>query len=214
MKDPAILFYTSDFITGTLTMTDDQVGKYIRLLCLQHQKGKLSEKDMLFICKSYDEDIFCKFIKNEDGRYYNERMDNEINRRLKYAESRSNNRKGSLKKVEKKEIISLSYDNHMETENITENINIKFDVFWNLYDKKRGDKIKIEKKWNKLKNDERTAIIEYIPKYKESEPDKRFRKDPDTFLNNKSWNDELIPRTIKSKHPATIHDNTMVYEKF
>jgi hypothetical protein len=85
----------------------------------------------------------------------------------------------------------------METENITENINIKFDVFWNLYDKKRGDKIKIEKKWNKLKNDERTAIIEYIPKYKESQPDKQFRKDPDTFLNNKSWNDEIIPRTIK-----------------
>ena len=41
-KDPAILFYTGDFITGTLTMTDDQRGKYILLLCLQHQKGRLT----------------------------------------------------------------------------------------------------------------------------------------------------------------------------
>jgi hypothetical protein len=53
-KDPAILFYTSDFLTGTFTMTDEQVGKYIRLLCLQHQKGSLTEKDMLKICKTYD----------------------------------------------------------------------------------------------------------------------------------------------------------------
>ena len=46
-KDPAVLFYTSDFLSGTFTMTNEQVGMYIRLLCLQHQKGKLSEKDML-----------------------------------------------------------------------------------------------------------------------------------------------------------------------
>lgn len=26
-KDPAVLFYTADFITGTLTMTDEQRGK-------------------------------------------------------------------------------------------------------------------------------------------------------------------------------------------
>ena len=41
-KDPAFLFYSNDFLTGTYTMTDEQVGKYIRLLCLQHQKGELA----------------------------------------------------------------------------------------------------------------------------------------------------------------------------
>ena len=66
-KDPAVLFYTSDFLTGTMTMTNDQVGMYIRLLCLQHQKNFLSEKDMLSICKSYDEDVFSKFEKNYQG---------------------------------------------------------------------------------------------------------------------------------------------------
>ena len=60
-KDPAVLFYTSDFLTGTTLMSNEQVGKYIRLLCIQHQKGVLSEKDMLKICDSYDEDIFDKF---------------------------------------------------------------------------------------------------------------------------------------------------------
>ena len=47
MKDPAFLFYSSDFLSGTMLMTDEEVGKDIRLLCLQHQKGHLKEKDML-----------------------------------------------------------------------------------------------------------------------------------------------------------------------
>ena len=116
-KDPAVLFYTSDFLTGTMTMTNDQVGMYIRLLCLQHQKNFLSEKDMLSICKSYDEDVFSKFEKNDQG-YYNERMQVEYDRRKKYSESRSNNRK-------KKDmlIISKTHEDHMETE--TETITIK-----------------------------------------------------------------------------------------
>jgi len=111
-KDPAFLFYTSDFLTGTLTMTDEQVGKYIRLLCLQHQKGALSEKDMLFICKSYDEDIFGKFVKSESG-YYNQRLKDESEKRSKYSLSRANNRK---KKEDVKNICN-SYVQHMENEN-------------------------------------------------------------------------------------------------
>jgi len=116
MKDPAVLFYTSDFISGTLTMTDSQRGQYILLLCLQHQKGYLTEKDMLNICKSYDEDIWCKFIVIE-GKFYNERMKNESEKRKKYSESRRNNRTSKDNKEEEKNNISLSYDKHMENEN-------------------------------------------------------------------------------------------------
>ena len=71
-------------------------------------------------------------------------------------------------------------------------INISFDDFWNTYDKKVGDKEKIKKKWDALKDSEREAIMSHIPLYKQSQPDKKFRKDPSTYLNNKSWNDEII----------------------
>ena len=67
-----------------------------------------------------------------------------------------------------------------------------FDDFWNLYDKKRGDKDKIEKKWQSLKDSEREAIMNHLPLYKKSQPNKKYRKDPSTYLNNKSWNDEII----------------------
>ncbi len=199
-KDPAVLFYTSDFLSGTFTMDNEQVGKYIRLLCLQHQKGKLSEKDMLSICKAYDNEIWDKF-KVEDGLYYNERMFNETIRRQKFSESRRNNAKSP-----KKESTSEAYAKHMETETenrtitINENINIDFEWFWNDYDKKVGDKQKLKKKWNKLTDEERQNAMNYIDLYKQSVPDKQFRKNPETFLNNKSWNDEIINRSITPIH--------------
>lgn len=126
MKDPAFLFYSSDFLSGTMLMTDEEIGQYIKLLCLQHQKGHLKEKDMLNICKTYNEDIFSKFKKDEEGNYYNERLEYESNKRKAYSESRKNNRK---KKEEKKTYekdmknICNSYEKHMENENINENIN-------------------------------------------------------------------------------------------
>ena len=199
-KDPAVLFYTSDFLSGTFTMDNEQVGKYIRLLCLQHQKGKLSEKDMLSICKAYDSEIWDKF-KIDDGLYYNDRMYNETIRRQKFSESRRNNAKSP-----KKESTSEAYAKHMETETenrtitINENINIDFEWFWNDYDKKVGDKQKLKKKWNKLTDDERQNAMNYLDLYKQSVPDKQFRKNPETFLNNKSWNDEIINRSITPIH--------------
>ena len=194
-KDPAVLFYTSDFLSGTFTMTNEQVGMYIRLLCLQHQKGKLTEKDMLSICKAYDSDIWDKF-KVVDGVYINERMYNEAIRRQKFTESRRNNAKSP-----KNESTSKAYAKHMETEtetineNINKDINIEFEFFWNEYDKKVGVKEKLKKKWNNLTDIERQNAMNYIDLYKQSVPDKQFRKNPETFLNNKSWNDEIIKRT-------------------
>jgi hypothetical protein len=199
-KDPAVLFYTSDFLSGTFTMDNEQVGKYIRLLCLQHQKGKLTEKDMLSICKAYDVEIWDKF-KVEDGLYYNDRMLNETIRRQKFSESRRNNAKSP-----KKESTSEAYAKHMETETenrtitINENINIDFEWFWVEYDKKIGEKQKLKKKWIKLTDEERQNAMNYLDLYKQSVPDKQFRKNPETFLNNKSWNDEIINRSIATSN--------------
>jgi hypothetical protein len=130
-KDPAVLFYTSDFLSGTFTMTDEQVGKYIRLLCLQHQKGRLTEKDMLSICKAYDNEIWEKFDQ-VDGFFLNDRMYNESIRRSKFTESRRNNAK-SVKNDSISEALAEHMPMHMETE--TDNITInKKEVFINSID--------------------------------------------------------------------------------
>ena len=92
------------------------------------------------------------------------------------------------------------------------NIDIEFNVFWNLYDKKVGLKNKIEKKWNKLTNKDRKDIIGYIPKYKEAQPEKRFRKNPATFLNNESWKDELISNEKPKKKKPFWQGSSMWFD--
>jgi hypothetical protein len=122
-KDPAFLFYSSDFLSGTFTMSNEQVGKYIRLLCLQHQKGGLSEKDMLNICQSYDEDIFNKFAK-KDSLFINVRLADESEKRKKFTESRKNNRKGNKLTTHDNHMNNIceTHVEHMENENENENI--------------------------------------------------------------------------------------------
>jgi hypothetical protein len=116
-KDPAFLFYTGDFSTGTQFFTDEQVGKFLRILMAQHQHGHLTEQQMIFICKSYDKEVFSKFIKDEQGLYFNIRLEFEVNKRRSFSESRSKNKIGKTK------IISKSYDNHMENKNKNKNKN-------------------------------------------------------------------------------------------
>jgi hypothetical protein len=105
-KDPALLFYTGDFLVGTMTMTDAQRGKYILLLCMQHQQGFLTEEDMKEHLEDTDVKVFNKFEKSADGKYFNIRLKEEADRRKSYSESRRNNRMKN---------ISKSYDKHMET---------------------------------------------------------------------------------------------------
>ena len=188
-KDPAFLFYTADFTTGTVLMTDEQVGKYIRALCHQHQKGHITEKDMMKICKSYDEDIFEKFRQDDEGRYYNERLDKEVNKRAEYANSRRNNRL-SKKSEEDSDNICGTYVNHMSIHMENENENINRDVievkdkrivkekresdfldevinqFTEVYEEVRGDEYLITNRGK-----ERAAAGKLLSIYKAKNPD-------------------------------------------
>jgi len=127
-KDPAFLFYPQDFLVGTMTMSDQQVGQYIKLLCLQHSKdGKLTEKDILKITGSHDDEIMEKFIQDEEGLYFNQRLLDEMIKRNLYSESRRKNKEKGLKKQDITNIdetheehmknICETHDTHMENEN-------------------------------------------------------------------------------------------------
>lgn len=66
-----------------------------------------------------------------------------------------------------------------------------FETWWGMYDKKRGRE-KCEKKWAKMSSRDKAACIAATPAYVASTAEKRFRKDPYTYLNQKAWNDEII----------------------
>lgn len=69
---------------------------------------------------------------------------------------------------------------------------IDFDIVWDLYGKKIGERKKLIDKWNKLTSNEQNLALNHIPIYVSSTPDKKFRKNFETYLNNKSFNDEIL----------------------
>lgn len=80
-------------------------------------------------------------------------------------------------------------------------INIDFDTFWNLYGKE-VDRKKCETLWVRLTDAERTACIEKIPEYISVNPDKKFRRDPEKYLTNKCWGNEIIQPNSKAQAEA------------
>lgn len=100
-KSPAVLFYCSDFLAGVAGWTNEEVGAYIILLCKQYEKGRLTEKDIRRSVDNHAEiwpDIQEKFIQDENGLWYNERMEEEQIKRNKFVESRRQARLGKKKK--------------------------------------------------------------------------------------------------------------------
>ena len=73
-----------------------------------------------------------------------------------------------------------------------------FEEFWDLYDKKIERK-KCERAWQKLDPVTRQECILHVVNYVESTPDKRYRKNPFTYLFNESYYDEII-QTRQNRH--------------
>lgn len=97
-----------------------------------------------------------------------------------------------------------SSQHQVPTYNTLKELNISFSEFWDKYEKKVGDKIKLERKWILLKDIDRENIMAHIPLYKVSQPNKKFRKDPETYLNNKSWLDEIVADTSEEQYRSPI----------
>lgn len=201
MADPAVLLYTGDFLNGVIDLTMEERGQYITLLCLQHQKGHLSDKTIRLSLGSVSVDVMSKFSKDESGLFFNKRMDEEIEKRKKFTESRKiNGLKGGRPKDIKPIGLPLGLASANLIENDNDNVNkdivdnkttSDFEIFWNKYDKKI-DRKKSESKWNKLKLEQKKKAIDYLDVYIKNTPDKQYRKNPATYLFNESWENETI----------------------
>ena len=113
-------------------------------------------------------------------------------------------------KIFKLDITSPKIQNEEKEKSCAKKEKIVFDVFWDLYDKKVGDKERLKKKWDNLSLNIQNQILDYIPKYIESQPDKKYRKNPETFFNQKSWEDEIINQNQNQVYKT----NQMVYAEF
>ena len=119
-KDPAFLFYSSDWLTGTMLMGFEDKGKYIYLLSVMHQTGRMNEETIRLLVGNLSDALKAKFKIDSTGLFYNERLEFEIEKRLKFTESRrANGKKGGRKPNALPNALPNGFakNNHTENEN-------------------------------------------------------------------------------------------------
>lgn len=95
------------------------------------------------------------------------------------------NRIEEKREEEKKKDLKAAYAEKVEE------YEFLFSVFWDKY-KKKVDREKCLKKWMKLNQKEIEQIFNHVEFYVKSTPDKQYRKNPLTYLNSKSYQNEII----------------------
>lgn len=124
-KDPAFLFYSSDFLTGTMFMTNEQVGLYIRMLAAQHQHGGRIDTNVLRNeCNRITggDTVFNKFTHDEQGSY-SERLFQEMEKRKEKSLKASESIKKRWNKIKYESNTNvLRSVNENEDENVNRNI--------------------------------------------------------------------------------------------
>ena len=90
-KDPAVLFYTSDFLSGCALMDMRERGQYITLLCLQRERGHMTMQEITRAVKKPSDEVMRKFQQDEEGKYYNHRMEQEIEKRDAHCQRQREN---------------------------------------------------------------------------------------------------------------------------
>lgn len=212
-KDPAVLFYTSDFLSAVSLMDMRERGQYITLLCLQRERGHLTMQEIRRAVKKPTDEVMAKFQQDETGRYFNARMDAEIEKRNAHCRKQAEN----IAKRWNKEnaasgipdgntsgntmvstmVLPLGNGNGNRKEKVVisekKRKNDSFTVFWDAYPRKVG-KEAAKKAFAKVSVDLDT-LLAALERQKNSaqwvEDGGRFIPNPSTWLNQGRWEDEL-----------------------
>jgi uncharacterized protein YdaU (DUF1376 family) len=134
-KDPAFLFYPNDWIGGTMGMTFEEKGAYMELLMMQFNRGHMTTHMVGQVVGQLWDKVKDKFTQDEQGMWFNRRLEEEKNKRQKFTQSRRNNISGENQHTKKNKLVDTnqrSYDhhmtNHMEDVNVNEN---EIDYYFN-----------------------------------------------------------------------------------
>jgi len=214
-KDPAFLFYPEKFINGTMFMTNEQTGKYIKLLCHEHQNGGLIDKDDFNNFVGDDKKLRAKFIETDDG-FFNEKLMSEIEKRKVKSENMSANAKIRWDEHKQKQCNCITNADANAMQPLNKDISINttkdlinkytedFEKFWEVYPKKIG-KGEAFKAWKKIKPSQvlQQKIIESINNQSKSEQwikdGGQYIPNAQKWLNGSRWDDEVNIKVIEGK---------------
>lgn len=126
-KDPAMLWYWNDWFSGTVLMSRFLKGCYMDLLHAQFNNGRLSLEEIKTVLGSDFGQAWpslSKKFKEADGLFFNERLEQEKEKRMKFTESRRQSRLGSKNHTNNvRSTYDTTHEKRMENENKNEDEN-------------------------------------------------------------------------------------------
>lgn len=213
-RDPAMLFYTKDFLTGVALLNMKERGQYITLLCLQQQLGHMSLERMQQAVGKLSPAVLEKYVQDEDGLYYNERAELEINKRKAHCEKQ----KATAEKRWNKDTTAIPDECHgishgiamampLANASIRESLStekdglevqserdIQFESFWSVYPRKVG-KVAAKKAFAKIPKSVWPKLVPAVEVQKQSYQWSRdggqYIPYPATWLTQGRWDDEV-----------------------
>lgn len=122
-KDPAFLWYPNDYMGGTMGMTFEERGAYVHLLMMQFNRGHMTSHMIGQEVGHLWDKLQDKFTQDENGLWYNVRLESEIEKRQGFVKSRYNNLSGTNQYTKKEADNDAHMDGHMTShmENVNNN---------------------------------------------------------------------------------------------
>lgn len=145
--------------------------------------ASLEEKDLILVEKELGKVNFYKLNLKPVYKNYTSEQNNTSVEKVHYT---------SVEKATGTSVENVHSQKKVSKESIQKKVYTHFDKFWDFYPKKE-DKKKARQIWSKNKLDSQIEeIISFIEKAKHSDRwQKGFIKNPTTFLNSESWNDDI-----------------------
>lgn len=99
-------------------MSFEEKGAYMELLMMQFHRGHMTEDMIGQTIGQLWGRIKVKFEQDENGLWYNDRLDKEKEKRKNFTESRRNNKNGTNQYSKKSAHTTTHMNYHMENENV------------------------------------------------------------------------------------------------
>ncbi len=192
--------------TNELTIKSTRQGTVIQVVKYNDYQGSDQRNDQQATNKRPTNDQRTTSNKN-DNNYNNEK--NDKNTHLGESENNFDSYKEPSMKVA--DVLEISPEE-------VDNIQNDFYTWYKLYDKDKG-KQQAQREWSNLNEKERAKCLEVVQDYVQKTT-KRFRKDPQNYLMNKAFNDEIIDQTKndskngKSKFAESIEQAKRNFDQY
>lgn len=182
-----------DIYSITRNLSNEEKASYYDAIMKKYRNEKYENhliNDKVKMCFDFScMDIEkCKTIGKQREEQRKERASTAANARWRKA------KKEAREQAEQQGTEDASPSDEIPLVDVEEVEKYPFEEFWKLYGMQIGE-IECRMKWSRMRESTKAKVMEHLPKYVASTPNKQYRAEPFNYLSRGYYNNEIIDRT-------------------